>query len=47
MQLFKCLTLTLYQQQHPGDEMLPTRGKQSQLSNWPIEEDGDKKKQRF
>ena len=43
MELFKYVTLTLCQQQHPDDAVLPPRGKQSQLSEGPNEEDGRKK----
>ena len=37
MQLFKYETLTLSQQQHPVDVLLPPRGKQSRLSKGHIE----------
>ena len=37
MQLFKYETLTLSQQQHPVDVLLPPRGKQSHLSKGHIE----------
>ena len=43
MQLFKYVTLTLCQQQHPDDVLLPLRGKQSPLSKGPIEEDEGEK----
>ena len=39
MQLFKYVTLTLCQQQHPDDVVLPPRGIQSHLSEGPNEED--------
>ena len=45
MQLFKYVTLTLCQQQHPGDVVLPSRGKQSHLSKGPNEADGGKSKE--
>ena len=45
MQLFKYVTLTLCQQQHPDDVVLPARGKQSHLSKGPNEADGGKNKE--
>ena len=39
MQLLKYVTLTFCQQQHPDDVLLPPKGKQSHLSERPIEED--------
>ena len=39
MQLFKYVTLTLCQQQHPDDVVLPPRGIQSHLSEGLNEED--------
>ena len=39
MLLFKYVTLTLRQQQHPDDAQLLPRGKQSHISKGPIEED--------
>lgn len=40
MQLFKYETLTLSQQQHPVDVLLPPTGKQSYLSKGHIEKAG-------
>ena len=40
MQLFRYATLTLCQQQHTYDVLLPPKGKQSHLSKRPSEEDG-------
>ena len=42
MQMLKYVTLTLCQQQHPDDVLLPPRGKQSHLFKGPTEEDGKK-----
>ena len=39
MQLFKYLTVILRQKQHPDDVVLPSRGKQSHLSQGSIEKD--------
>ena len=44
MQLFQYVTLTLCQQQHPDDVVLPPRGTQSHLSKGPIEKHGGKVK---
>ena len=45
MQLFKYVTLTLCQQQHLDDVVLPARGKQSHLSKERNKEDGTKSKE--
>ena len=42
MQLFKYVILTLCQQEHPDDVVLPPREKQSHHSEGP-NEDGEKK----
>ena len=44
MQMLKYVTLTLCQQQHPDDVMLPPKGKQSNLSKRTNKEDGGKAK---
>ena len=46
MQLLKHVTLTLCQQQHPDEVLLPRRGTQSLMSNGRIGENG-KNKQRI
>ena len=47
MQLFKYVTLTLCQQQHPADVVLPPRGKQGHLSKGLLIQEDGKKKQRI
>ena len=44
MQLFKYVSLSLWQQKPPDDVVLPHRGKQSHLSKGPIEKDEKKAK---
>ena len=44
MLLFKYVTLTLCQQQHPDNVVLIARGKQSHLSEGLNEEDGGKQR---
>ena len=43
MQLFKYVTLTLRQQHHPDDVLLPPTGKQIHLSKGPIKKRNEEK----